>query len=415
METSIRVQIPVHGWTSFCLEFHLAYLTLRKVKPTSIGNATGVKHKSVDRVLLDLACLGSQSSSNDDISQHLIQEANVSVVVCGWSDTQWTGCAFVNTGIEVEEEEEEKEEEEYADDSETEEETENQFQQDFLAAENSFHYAVDANTPEWDARKYWLKVLSIRCQLVWKEWQYLVRTVEDAIETWKSSDLCFDSMNQSITDPGALRKSLDRTLQAIQLLRTLQDSLSMTLRAYRRFEESGGDKCYFSDMTGRYIASVHAEIKESFQKLADLHLRLGSLSASCTHISSHLGHVLDLEANRLTFESIQLNRENNALSMRSHDLTVESNELNTESHRLNRESNKLNLESNQLSKDSNKISMDNHDLSERAHKLNQRTSILSDKMREINELSMNAALANQAAAAKTSSSTRVSVEVGLRA
>ena len=59
--------------------------------------------------------------------------------------------------------------------------------------------------------------------------------------------------------------------------------------------------------------------------------------------------------------------------------------------------------------------MDNHDLSERAHKLNQRTSILSDKMREINELSMNAALANQAAAAKTSSSTRVSVEVGLRA
>jgi hypothetical protein len=161
-------------------------LTLRKVKPTSIGNATGVKHKSVDRVLLDLACLGSQSSSNDDISQHLIQEANVSVVVCGWSDTQWTGCAFVNTGIEVEEEEEEKEEEEYADDSETEEETENQFQQDFLAAENSFHYAVDANTPEWDARKYWLKVLSIRCQLVWKEWQYLVRTVEDAIETWVS-------------------------------------------------------------------------------------------------------------------------------------------------------------------------------------------------------------------------------------
>jgi hypothetical protein len=81
-----------------------------------------------------------------------------------------------------------------------------------------------------------------------------------------------------------------------------------------------------------------------------------------------------------------------------------------ESHQLNRESNLLNQESNQLNKDSNRINIDNHDLGERTHKLNQRTSVLSDKMREINELSMNAALANQAVAAKTSRSTRVNVE-----
>lgn len=128
---------------------------------------------------------------------------------------------------------------------------------------------------------------SRRCNRNMGQYRVELKTWPNLIHFQKSSDLCFDSMNQSITDPGALRKSLDRTLQAIQLLRTLQDSLSMTLRAYRRFEESG-DKCYFSDMTGRYIASVHAEIKESFQKLADLHLRLGSLSASCTHISSHV-------------------------------------------------------------------------------------------------------------------------------
>ncbi|KAG9196556.1 hypothetical protein G6011_01677 [Alternaria panax] len=356
METSIRVQVPARGWKTFCLEFHLAYLIPREVKSSPAGEHAD---KSTNKSLIDLVCLGLQSSSDAVSSQHCIQEANISIVVCGWSNTGWTGYAFANTGTKTEEEE--------VDDD----DLDSRIQQDFLAAENGCDNVVDANSSEYDARKYWLRVLAIRCEL-------------------KCSDLCLASMGTSEMDAKAIRKSSDRTIYAMQLLRTLRDSLSMTLRAYRRFDEFGGDNCYFSDM-----------------------------------VDPQLGRMLDLEANRLTFESIQLNRETNKLNMRSHDLAIESNELtketntlnaeshelNMESHRLNKESNQLNLESNQLNKDSNRINMDNHDLSERTHKLNQRTSVLSNKMREINDLSMNAALANRAAAAKTSRSTRVNVEL----
>jgi hypothetical protein len=120
-----------------------------------------------------LAWLGLRPSSDLVSSQHVVQEANVSVLVCGWSNTQWTGYAFANTGVEAEEEEEEDDSEKQAEDMP---------QQDFLAAEDGLDYVFNANNPEWDPRKYWLKVLSVRCQLGWKEWQYLVRTVEDAIE-----------------------------------------------------------------------------------------------------------------------------------------------------------------------------------------------------------------------------------------
>lgn len=74
----------------------------------------------------------------------------------------------------------------------------------------------------------------------------------------------------------------------MQLLRTLRDSLSMTLRAYRRFDKSGGDGCYFSDMTDPRADWARNEIKGSFQKLADLYLRLGSLGVSCRYVSDHV-------------------------------------------------------------------------------------------------------------------------------
>ena len=201
METSIRVQPSVcvscrflnvhterfshmkqrHGWPTFCLEFHLAYLVLREVDPSPTEKAGAAEKDTKNTPLVDLAWLDIQSSSGSVTTGHVIEEANVSVVVCGWSNTQWTGYAFANTRVEAEEEEEE--------DTDSEEETEDMPQQDFLAAEDGLDYMLDANNPEWDARKYWLRVLSARCQLVWKEWQYLVRTVEDAIEAWVSPAL----------------------------------------------------------------------------------------------------------------------------------------------------------------------------------------------------------------------------------
>ena len=62
----------------------------------------------------------------------------------------------------------------------------------------------------------------------------------------------------------------------------------MTLRAYRRFDEPGGDNCYLSDITDYRVTNARNEIKGSFQKLVELYLRIGSLSASCRYVSDHV-------------------------------------------------------------------------------------------------------------------------------
>jgi hypothetical protein len=74
----------------------------------------------------------------------------------------------------------------------------------------------------------------------------------------------------------------------MQLLRMLLDSLSMTLRAYKRFDASDGDKCYFSDVLDAETRLVQNSIRESFERLADLYLRLTSLDDSCKRFATHV-------------------------------------------------------------------------------------------------------------------------------
>jgi hypothetical protein len=74
----------------------------------------------------------------------------------------------------------------------------------------------------------------------------------------------------------------------MQLLRKLRDELSTTLRVYNRFDKSGGDKCYFSDITD--CSSVQNSIVESFEKLTDLSLRLRSLDDSCKRFATHVSY-----------------------------------------------------------------------------------------------------------------------------
>lgn len=166
-------------------------MILREVKASPANNVTEHEGESATKPLIDLACLGLQSPSGTVSSQHFIQEANISIVVCGWGNTEWTGYAFANTGTEAEEEE--------VDES----DVGSGIQQDFLAAENGYDYVIDANSPERDARRYWLRVLAIRCELVWKEWQYLVRTIEGAIGAWVSliSSLEVDRTNRIASNP----------------------------------------------------------------------------------------------------------------------------------------------------------------------------------------------------------------------
>jgi len=85
-----------------------------------------------------------------------------------------------------------------------------------------------------------------------------------------------------------IQKTLDWTLQSMQLSRKLIDALSMNLRAYERFSAPGGDMAYFSDIVDPNISLLRNSIKESFEKMADLHLELMSLDDAWKRRATHV-------------------------------------------------------------------------------------------------------------------------------
>jgi len=96
-------------------------------------------------------------------------------------------------------------------------------------------------------------------------------------------------------DSKEIQNSLDWTMQTMQLLRRLRDSLSLTLRAYNRFQEPGGDIRYFSstpDYPGTpELSAIQGSIKETFEKLRDLYSSLSSLDDSCKRFAAHVSQV----------------------------------------------------------------------------------------------------------------------------
>lgn len=362
LETSFRVHLPRGSLNTFRLEFHVAHLILRKAPAPPVGGTDNGTEKN-DPVA-DLTFL-EDANSPEEAPRYLIYQSHISVTVCGWSDTQWTGYAFANTGLPL---------------TSFVSQVEDEPTHDLFAADRDDDYIKDADDTTWDARKYWLQVVGIRCELILKEWTYLVRTVEEAITKWRANDPCNKSIAQANLDSKDIKRSLDWIVQTMQLLRQLRDSLSLTLRAYKRFAEPGGDMAYFSDLSD--CGRTHNSIKGTFEKLTDLYDILKSLDDSCQRFTIHLGRILSLEHNRLTAESYKISKDEYQLSAESNSLTKDRNQLDAESMRLNKQSLSINL----------------------------RSSELYDTLRELTEQSTIAACANQADAARTSRSTRVSVE-----
>ena len=120
-----------------------------------------------------------------DTSKHRdfnIYEAHISIVICGWNHTNWTGWAFAKTDFAVEEREEEEDDETWFNFEECEEkEDEDTMAEDYFASDGVGE-TLDANVPIWDPRYYFLRILAIRLDIVLREWRYLVQTIEYSIE-----------------------------------------------------------------------------------------------------------------------------------------------------------------------------------------------------------------------------------------
>lgn len=165
IDTSFRVHIPMSGFLVFHLEFHLAHLILRNADDMVHQGIVDGDQKTQSVANLDFLSLDTAPGHS---SSNIVYQAHISVVVCGWSNNQWTGFAFVNTGLPE------------LDDEPTEED---EPRHDLFAADREDDFFKDADMPTWDARKYWLEIVAVRCELILKEWLYLVRSVEEGIES----------------------------------------------------------------------------------------------------------------------------------------------------------------------------------------------------------------------------------------
>lgn len=158
------------GFITFRLEFHVSYLVMREqVSGGRAGSPIGtyVQQPSV----VDISFL-SRGQSLAALPEHTICQAQISIIVFGESNTQWTGYAFARTGLCSDS----LLQTHHTDDSEDEPKA------DFFAADRDVDYVRDADSPTWDARTYWLQIVAIRCQLILKEWLYMVHTIEERVE-----------------------------------------------------------------------------------------------------------------------------------------------------------------------------------------------------------------------------------------
>lgn len=127
----------------------------------------------IDLSFLKLRSLRSETEANVGI-----HEAHISFALSGSDHERWTAFAFVDTAFDDEELDENLSSGEGVG-----------FHQDPIASDPW----IQANHPIWDPREYFLAIFELRIAQVAREWQYLVRKVEQSVKEYVccSASSCF--------------------------------------------------------------------------------------------------------------------------------------------------------------------------------------------------------------------------------
>ena len=125
----------------------------------------------------EIASLKLDCDKHAKTCRYVIREANVSVVVCGWSHSKWVCWAFSNTHSDPTARNEEPAEESDI------------FQEDHVATDGNGPEdgrVINLEDPAWCARQYWLTAVDIRMRIVHRECTWLVRSIEADVNAWVS-------------------------------------------------------------------------------------------------------------------------------------------------------------------------------------------------------------------------------------
>jgi hypothetical protein len=172
-ETSIKVVQPVVGFDTPYIELHLPYLALRTVSTTyttSIDDQDKSKTEWEDVTFLNL----ETSDARD-----LIYQAHISVVICMWDQSRWTGYGFFNPppiGTD------EPSDNESDDGEEHESDTEDDWapRADIFAPDDVEDLVSDHAI--WDPRTYFSRMAAVWIGSLLNEYTNVVRTLEERVK-----------------------------------------------------------------------------------------------------------------------------------------------------------------------------------------------------------------------------------------
>ncbi|KAH8745762.1 hypothetical protein BGZ57DRAFT_836771 [Hyaloscypha finlandica] len=156
---SISIKIPTKPCLTFQLELHLPFFILRKSTPPNIYGTVKTKP---DRRWTDLSFLELDNFNSKESNEvWSIQETQISCVVTGTDDWRWTGYGFVDAEV----------------DGLLVDACEENMRFDQIASG-----IIEANSPIWSPRDYWIKVLEFRIIRITREYENLLHKLNLAFD-----------------------------------------------------------------------------------------------------------------------------------------------------------------------------------------------------------------------------------------
>jgi hypothetical protein len=167
------------GYPIFHLEFHLPYFAFRESTSQPKHHCEFGAGGKLRRTWRNLSFLQHTQSKNSGQTLIGIHDAQISLGICGSDHTRWVCYAFVDTKFDeaLTSKRDDKSEDHQ------EEQDEDDITEDPIAPDSEGH-AIIADTPVYDPRGYFLRILDLRMRQILKEWTYLMKKVEDSVERY---------------------------------------------------------------------------------------------------------------------------------------------------------------------------------------------------------------------------------------
>lgn len=183
--TSLRIHERVDGFVTPRPEFHLPYLSLRRVSSTSDEWKNRDLTKEGES-WLDLPLPDSEWNVASKPGRFLIEKAHISIILCIWDYSKWVGYAF-SKGDAAYTSDHESDEDEGSDGEDSDIEDDGPIPKEDIFAPQNVNHGLFADKPIRDPKDYFLRVVDVWMVFVLRKYTYLVRVLEACIRTWVRS------------------------------------------------------------------------------------------------------------------------------------------------------------------------------------------------------------------------------------